>query len=248
MKTLNHEQMLRYNRHIVLPAIDLEGQECLLNSHVVVVGAGGLGCATLPYLAASGIGELSVFDHDHVELSNLQRQPLYREQDVGQLKAVAAMARLKELNSALRINCCAEKANPESLNRLPTRAAVIVDCSDNLSTRNQLNQFCHQHKIPLVSGAAIRFEGQIMAFSMQRDSACYQCLSLLFGEQDLSCAESGVASPLVGVIGAMQALETIKLLSGAGAPLFNAMLMYDALASEWQRFNIAKHPRCPVCA
>ncbi|RUO76083.1 HesA/MoeB/ThiF family protein [Idiomarina seosinensis] len=247
MKTLNHEQMLRYNRHIVLPAIDLEGQEKLLNSHAVVVGAGGLGCAALPYLAASGVGKLTIFDHDQVELSNLQRQPLYGEQNVGQPKAVAAMERLKQLNSGLHVSCYTEKADTSSLHRLASSATLVIDCSDNLTTRNQLNQFCYQHKIPLISGAAIRFEGQVMAFSMQHNSPCYQCLSLLFGEQALSCAESGVASPLVGIIGAMQALEAIKLLSGAGTPLFNTMLMYDGLAAEWQRFNIAKHPRCPVC-
>lgn len=247
MKTLTHEQMLRYNRHIVLPAIDIEGQERLLNSHAVVVGAGGLGCAALPYLATSGVGKLTVFDDDLVELSNLQRQPLYGEQDLGRPKALAATERLKQLNSELTLHCCAEKADYHSLLRAAPRATVLIDCSDNLNTRNQLNQFCYQQKIPLVSGAAIRFEGQIMVFPMQENSACYQCLSLLFGEQTLSCAESGIASPMVGIIGAMQALETIKVISAAGSPLFNTMLMYDGLAAEWQRFKLSKHPRCPVC-
>ncbi|WP_198678805.1 HesA/MoeB/ThiF family protein [Idiomarina aquatica] len=247
MKTLTHEQMLRYNRHIVLPAIDMEGQERLLNSQVVVIGAGGLGCAVLPYLVSAGVGSVTIIDADTIERSNLQRQPLYREQDVGGSKAETAQQQLQQLNSETQLRAIHGWADADTLASLEQPIDLIIDCCDNLTTRNLVNEFCVKHSIPLVSGSAIRFEGQLAAFSMQPGEPCYQCFSRLFGEQSLSCTESGVASPLVGVVGSMQALEALKILTGAGKPLFGQLLMFDGLNAEWQRFKLSPFPNCPAC-
>lgn len=248
MTTLTREQLIRYNRHIVLPAIDLEGQERLVRRHVAVIGAGGLGCAALPYLTSSGVGKITVVDADTIELSNLQRQPLFTEQDIGANKANVACQRLRLLNTDCKLNSVAHWADANRLNQLANSCDLILDCSDNLATRNLINQACLEAGTALVSGSAIRFEGQVAAFSMQENDPCYHCLSGLFGEQSLSCAESGIAAPLVGVVGSMQALEAIKILTGAGKPLYNQLMMFDALSAEWQRFSIAKHPQCPTCS
>jgi len=248
MKTLTREQLIRYNRHIVLPAIDLKGQEQLLDSHVLVIGAGGLGCAALPYLVSSGVGKITVIDADIIEASNLQRQPLFTEQDIGNKKAEVAVKRLKQLNSECQLTALNQWADEAVLGKHVDACDLVVDCCDNLATRNLINQQCLATATPLVSGSAIRFEGQVAAFKMDGKSPCYQCLSSLFGEQSLSCAESGVAAPLVGVVGSMQALEVIKILSGAGAPLYGQLLMFDGLSADWQRFKIARHPHCPACS
>jgi adenylyltransferase/sulfurtransferase len=247
-KTLSTEQMMRYNRHIALPAMDIDGQEKLLNSHILVIGMGGLGCAVAPYLTAAGIGELTLIDDDTVDRHNLQRQVLFSEGSIGELKVDAAKRRLAELNSETHIQTVNTRVEEDTLAPLVSAATLVVDCCDNLTTRNAVNTTCLQHKTPLVSGSAIRFEGQVASFSMQSDSACYGCLSQFFGEQQLSCTEAGVLSPLVGVIGTMQAVEAIKIAANIGQPLYSSLLLFDALHSDWQRMNLQKHPNCPHCS
>lgn len=247
-KTLSHQQMLKYNRHIALPAMDLEGQEALLNAHAVIIGVGGLGCAVAPYLTAAGIGKLTLVDDDAINSHNLQRQILFTENSVGKNKAEQAREQLTKLNSEADIAALPLRADDALLMKLANEATLVVDCCDNLTTRNNVNKACLKSKTPLVSGSAIRFEGQIASFSMQDDSPCYACYSQFFGEQQLSCTEAGVLSPLVGVVGTMQAVEAIKIAAGVGQPLYSSVLLFDALHSDWQRLNIQKHPACPHCA
>lgn len=245
--TLSTKQAIRYSRQILLPGFDLDKQELLLNSAVLLIGAGGLGCAAAQYLVAAGIGKLTMVDDDTVELSNLQRQVLHVEQSLGQLKTVSAATRLKALNDDVMIETFTTRLHDVALSKQIEQHTVVVDCSDNLATRNQLNRLCFSSKTPLVSGAAIRMEGQVCCFDYQQQNACYQCLSATFGEQNLSCMEAGVLSPVVGIIGAMQALETIKLLSDFGNPVVNKLMMFDAMTGEWQTFNLLKNPQCQVC-
>ncbi len=240
--------MLKYNRHIALPAMDLEGQEKLLNAHVVIIGLGGLGCAVAPYLTAAGIGKLTLVDDDAINSHNLQRQILFTENSVGKNKAEQAREHLTKLNSEADITALPLRADNALLAKLADKATLVVDCCDNLTTRNNVNKACLKSKTPLVSGSAIRFEGQIASFSMQDSSPCYACYSQFFGEQQLSCTEAGVLSPLVGVVGTMQAVEAIKIAAGVGQPLFSSVLLFDALHSDWQRLNIQKRPACPHCA
>jgi len=246
-RTLSHQQMLKYNRHIALPAMDLDGQEKLLNAHVVIIGMGGLGCAVAPYLTAAGIGQLTLVDNDTIDSHNLQRQILFTESSIGNNKAEQARQYLLQLNSTADITALSVRAGDTLLDKLARQATLVVDCSDNQETRNSINKACLNNETPLVSGSAIRFEGQVVSFSMQKDSPCYACYSQFFGEQQLSCTESGVLSPLVGVIGAMQAVEAIKIAAGIGQPLYSSVLLFDALHSDWQRLNIQRHPSCPHC-
>jgi molybdopterin synthase sulfurylase MoeB len=246
-KRINTQQALRYSRQIMLPGFDLERQEMLLASRVLLIGAGGLGCAVAQYLVASGIGLLTIVDDETVELSNLQRQILHAEQAIGSYKSQSASKALHQLNSAIHINAVIERLDDKALNKQLQQHDIVLDCSDNLATRTQLNKYCFASKTPLVSGAAIRMEGQVASFTQQAEHACYQCLSGSFGEQNLSCMEAGVMSPVVGIIGAMQALEAIKILTSFGKPLSNKLLMFDAMRSEWQTFNLMKNPHCKVC-
>ena len=248
---LNLQQAMRYSRQIMLPAFELQGQEKLLAARVLVIGVGGLGCAALPYLASSGIGALTLVDGDVIDRSNLQRQILFREADVGKYKAEVAAAALAQLNSDVKFGVVSSFADETLLAELIAQHDLVLDCCDNLSTRLLINQYCYQLQVPLVSGAAIRMEGQVSSFAMNRqqqpDAPCYQCLSLGFAEQQLSCLEAGILSPVVGVIGTMQALEAIKILSGCGSALYGRLLLLDGKYSEWQSFNIRKQPHCPCC-
>ncbi|MGO4892510.1 molybdopterin-synthase adenylyltransferase MoeB [Flavobacterium sp. W21_SRS_FM6] len=245
---LNQEQAMRYSRQIMLPGFDLEGQEKLLASRILLIGAGGLGCAAAQYLAAAGIGHITIVDDDKVELSNLQRQVLHSEATLGVNKSKSAQAALKRLNPLLSVDTFVKRMDDAKLSEQINLHDLVLDCCDNLETRQQLNQLCFTAKVPLVSGAAIRMEGQVCSFTQRAEHACYQCLSASFGEQNLSCMEAGIMSPVVGIIGAMQALEGIKILSGFGEALTNKLLMFDAMTSEWRRFTLMKHPRCAVCA
>ncbi|MCS4308752.1 adenylyltransferase/sulfurtransferase [Rheinheimera pacifica] len=246
-KELTTVQAMRYSRHLMLPQLDIDGQEALLNASVLVVGMGGLGCAAAPYLVASGVGGLTLADHDTIDSSNLQRQILYREADIGHSKVQQAAASLRQLNSDVTISTLLQRLTAEHLAQLVPQHSLVLDCSDNLATRNAINAACVTAKVPLVSGAAIRFEGQVASFSMQGESACYHCLSQLFGEQQLSCMEAGVLSPVVGVIGAMQALEAVKIITGVGTPLYGKLQLFDALTAGWRQFNLDKDPLCSVC-
>jgi adenylyltransferase/sulfurtransferase len=246
-KQLTIEQAMRYNRQIVLPNFDLEKQETLLNAKVLVVGVGGLGCAAAQYLVAAGVGEMTLIDDDTVEKTNLQRQVLHGEVDVGINKCVSAKASLEQLNSDIKINVIQNRLEIDDYLDLIKPLNIVLDCTDNLASRNTLNQACYQSGTPLVSGAAIRMEGQLMSIVPQENSACYACVSAYFGEQNLSCVESGVMSPLVGVIGAMQALEAIKILCDFGQSNINQLMMFDAMTSNWQSFKVPKNPNCSVC-
>ncbi|CAB0151472.1 Molybdopterin-synthase adenylyltransferase [Pseudidiomarina piscicola] len=245
---LTREQLLRYSRHVMLPNFDLEGQERLLASRVLVIGMGGLGCAVAPYLVGSGIGQLTLVDDDVVDKHNLPRQVVYRPEDIGISKVQAAKQRLQSLNTDCTIEVLAERVDAATLSQLVQQHDCVIDCCDNLTTRNAINAACVEAQTPLVSGAAIRYEGQLSVFLNQQQGPCYRCLSLLFGEQQLSCMESGILAPVVGVVGTMQAVETLKLLAQVGAPIAGRVLLYDGLHGDWQNFKLSRHPQCQVCA
>ncbi|PNH96082.1 molybdopterin-synthase adenylyltransferase MoeB [Vibrio diazotrophicus] len=248
MEILSDAEMLRYNRQIILKAFDFEGQEALKQSSILILGAGGLGCASSQYLATAGIGKLTLIDDDKVELSNLQRQVLHHDADIGKLKVESAAQALKELNPELEIVTVAKRLNDEALLSLVQEHVLVLDASDNVDTRNQLNRLCYQTKTPLVSGAAIRMEGQVIVFTYQdQQEPCYQCLSALFGSNALSCVEAGVMAPVVGIIGAVQAMEAIKVIAGLGKPIQGKILMLDAMTMSWREMKLMKQPHCPTC-
>lgn len=244
---LTRAQLLRYSKHVMLPNFDLIGQERLLASRVLVIGMGGLGCAVAPYLVGSGVGKLTLVDDDVVDGHNLPRQTLYQPDDIGVAKVVAARQRLLSMTADTDITTIAQRADAELLLRLVQQHDVVVDCCDNLVTRNAINAACVKAEKPLVSGAAIRYEGQLSVFLNQQHGPCYQCFSLLFGEQQLSCMESGILAPVVGVIGSMQAVETLKLIAQVGEPVAAQVLLYDGLHGDWQKFKLSRHPQCTVC-
>ena len=245
---LNIEQAMRYNRQIVLPKFDLEKQEILLNAKVLVVGVGGLGCAAAQYLVAAGVGEITLIDDDKVEKTNLQRQILHGESDIGINKCLSAKASLEQMNSDIKIHVIQKRLGFDDYLDLLSPLTIVVDCTDNLASRNILNKACYQLGKPLVSGAAIRMEGQLMSIVPAEKSACYACISAYFGEQNLSCVESGVMSPVVGIIGAMQALEVIKLLCDYGQSNVNKLMMFDGMTATWQTFKVPKKTNCSICA
>lgn len=246
---LSDEELLRYSRQIMLPAFDIKGQLALANSSVLVVGMGGLGSPVALYLAAAGVGSLTLVDHDSVELSNLQRQVLHDQFSIGLSKVESARRRLAMINPHVKIKAVESKVEASALEVLVKDADVVVDCTDNFTVRFEINRACVQWSKPLVSGAAIRMEGQVSVFDMRSsDNPCYQCLYSDMGDEALSCSESGVMSPLVGIIGTMQALETIKLIANVGNTLAGRLLIFDALYSEWRTMRLRKDPTCACCA
>ncbi|MTD40590.1 molybdopterin-synthase adenylyltransferase MoeB [Erwinia sp. CPCC 100877] len=244
---LSDEEMIRYNRQIVLRGFDFDGQEHLKGSRVLIVGLGGLGCAASQYLAAAGIGQLTLLDFDTVALSNLQRQTLHRDATIGQPKVVSAAAALREINPHIAIETVDALLEESVLQALMARHDLVLDCTDNVEVRNQLNRCGFATKVPLVSGAAIRMEGQISVFTWQPDEPCYRCLSRLFGSEALTCVEAGVMAPLVGVIGSLQAMEAIKLLTHYGTPITARILMYDAMSGQFREMKLARDPHCEAC-
>ncbi len=247
MEILSDKEMLRYNRQIILKNFDFEGQEALKQSSVLVIGAGGLGCASSQYLATAGIGHITLVDFDSVELSNLQRQVLHSDSDIGKLKVQSASESLRGLNPHLTVDTVAEKLNDQAMLALIEKHQVVLDATDNKETRNQLNRLCYQTKTPLVSGAAIRMEGQISVYTYEEDEPCYECLSALFGQNALTCVEAGVMSPVVGIIGGIQALETIKVISQYGSHYRGKLMIFDALNLSWREMKLTKNPDCMVC-
>lgn len=247
MKDLTTEQAMRYSRQILLSGFDLDKQEILVNSKVLVIGLGGLGCAACQYLAASGVGTMTLVDDDIVETTNLQRQILHDEQSIGQQKVDSAASALTRLNANITLNLLSQRQSESQLHTLIASHDIVLDCTDNLPTRNLLNQVCYRTLTPLVSGAAIRMEGQVFCVVPSRHSACYACFSHYFGEQNLSCVESGVMSPVVGIIGSMQSLEAIKILTNYGEIPINQLLLFDAMSSSWQRFNVLPRADCAIC-
>ncbi|WP_194755755.1 HesA/MoeB/ThiF family protein [Aliidiomarina indica] len=245
---LTEQQTKRYARHILLPSVDFAGQERLLAARVLIVGLGGLGNAAAPYLAAAGVGTLYLADDDSVELSNLQRQITFRESDIGRSKVAAVADQLRAQNSDIQIHEIPQRVDASLLTSLLADIDLVLDCSDNLATRNLINELCCAQQVPLVSGAAIRMEGQVVVLPMTVDAPCYQCFSRLFGEQELTCMSAGVLSPIVGVIGTLQALEALKLLINIGPSESGQLHHFDGFTSEWQRFGFSKAANCPVCA
>ncbi|ELR67866.1 Molybdopterin biosynthesis protein MoeB [Photobacterium marinum] len=248
MAELTDAEMLRYNRQIILKQFDFDGQEALKDSSMLILGAGGLGCASTQYLAAAGAGKLTLIDDDKVEVSNLQRQVLHNDSTVGMLKVESAKQALTTINPNTQVDTIAKRLTDEELLPLIEQHTVVLDCSDNVDTRNQLNRLCYQTKTPLISGAAIRMEGQISVYSYQDDEPCYQCLSALFGQQALTCVEAGIMSPVVGIVGAVQAMEAIKVVANMGQPLTGKILMLDAMSMSWREMKLGKQPSCTVCS
>ncbi len=246
---MNDNQLLRYSRHILLPQIEYAGQEKLTKSHALIVGAGGLGAPAALYLAASGVGRLTICDFDAVDLTNLQRQIIHTTQSVGINKAVSAQQTIYEINPEVNVQTVQQKSTEAEFTNLAADADVVIDCSDNFATRYALNRVCFTLKKPLVSGAAVRFEGQITVFDFRYESSpCYHCLFPDTGsDQETRCAENGVFAPLVGMIGTTQAAEALKLLMNIGESLQGRMLLLDALNMEWRAIKLARDPKCAVC-
>lgn len=231
----------------MLPQFDYEGQEKLTSAKVLIIGLGGLGCPVALYLAAAGVGELVLNDFDQVDWSNLQRQIAHGELDIGRDKVASAADAVHRLNQKTLIRALSEKLSDETLAAEVERADLVVDCSDNFTTRRLLNKLCLKHKKPLVSGAAIRFEGQVTVFDFRQEGPCYECLYPEQDDMNLSCSENGILSPVVGVIGAMQSLEAIKLLSGCGTSLAGRLLIFDAMSSQWREMGLSIDPDCGCC-
>ena len=244
---LSDEELLRYSRQILLAQVDVEGQLRLKRSRALIVGLGGLGSPVALYLAAAGVGELHLADFDTVDLTNLQRQVIHDGTSVGVGKVESAMRRLGALNPQIRLVSHSAALDKDSLDAAVAAVDLVLDCTDNVAIRNQLNVGCFQHKTPLVSGAAIRMEGQISVFTYQDGEPCYRCLSRLFGENALTCVEAGVMAPLVGTIGSLQAMEAIKLLSGYGPPASGKIVIYDAMTCQFREMRLMRHPQCEVC-
>ena len=245
---MDDQTLLRYSRQILLPQIDIEGQQKLIDSHVVMFGLGGLGSPISMYLGAAGIGKLTLVDFDVVELSNLQRQIVHSSDDLNRPKVDSAKDRIRKLNPEIVIETVNEKLDQAQIQTLIKPADVVVDGTDNFDTRFLINRATVAEKKPLVSGAAIRFEGQVSVFRNDReDEACYQCLYQDSAAVTETCAQTGVVAPLLGIIGSVQALETIKVITGAGNDLCGRLLLLDALAMDWHTMRFKKNAKCPVC-
>lgn len=244
---MDYAQLLRYSRHILLPQIGIEGQERVRAARILIMGLGGLGSPAALYLAAAGVGHLRLCDIDHVELSNLQRQIIHRSTSLGQSKVESARERLYALNPLIEISQLSSPWSSENLRQSLASIDVVLDCTDNLATRLMINAACVQAKVPLISGAAIRFEGQISVFRNNVHSPCYCCL---YPQAELpveSCSQRGVFSPVVGIIGSLQALEALKLIMQLGENLIGRLLLLDTLTMESQMITFPKNPHCPVC-
>ena len=246
---MNNDQLLRYSKQIMLPQIDIAGQECLRNSRVLLVGLGGLGSPISIYLAAAGIGELILVDFDKVELSNLQRQILYGTKDINCLKIDAAKEHLVAINPEIHISCINEKLDGDALINEARKADIIIDASDNFATRFSLNNASVKTNTPLISGAAIRFEGQVTVFNpSNNNSPCYRCLYDDEISIDETCSANGIFSPLLGIIGSIQSCETIKVILNIGQTIQGKLLLIDALNMEIRETKLIKDPDCPVCS
>lgn len=243
---MNDEQLLRYSRHIFLPQIDIAGQTRLMDAHVLIIGAGGLGCPAALYLASSGVGRLSISDGDVIDLSNLQRQIAYETADIGQSKVATLQKKLHAINPEINIETLPHLSEKELLCEIK-KADVVLDCSDNFTTRYLVNRICVTATTPLISGTVIGFSGQISFFAPHDGTACYQCLYPDAEGRSLSCADSGVIAPAAGIIGTMQALEAIKFLTCAGTTLQGKLLTFDALNTQYHCFTLNKDIACTVC-
>lgn len=246
---MNDEQLLRYSRHILLDPIGIEGQDRLLASRALIVGAGGLGCPAALYMAAAGVGTLVIVDDDEVDLTNLQRQVLHRQHSVGRAKVESAREALHDINPGIEVIALRTRLAGDALREQVEAADVVLDCSDNFATRHAINRACVAARTPLVSGAAIRFDGQVSVFDSRGvDAPCYHCLFPEGGDADeVRCAVMGVFAPLTGIIGSMQAAEALKLLAHTGQSLAGRLLLLDALGMEWRSITLPRDPACDVC-
>ena len=246
---LSDEELLRYSRQILMSRFDIAGQEKLKSARVLVIGAGGLGCPVALYLGAAGVGQLRLVDDDNIELANLQRQIGFEQNQLGESKAESLAGRIRRINPLVSVTALNQRLGGEELARQVEEASLVVDCSDNFNTRFALNRACVAAKVPLVSGAAIRGEGQLSVFdSRQQSSPCYHCLYPEQGNEDLTCSEAGVIAPLVGMIGSAQAMEAIKVISGVGTPLVGRLLILDAWEMQWREMKLVRDSSCPVCS
>jgi adenylyltransferase/sulfurtransferase len=244
------EQLLRYSRHILLDALGIEGQQRILDTHALIVGAGGLGSPAALYLASAGIGKITVVDDDVVDLTNLQRQIIHSEARVGMAKAASAQVALAAINPAVNVVPVQKRLAGAELDALVASADIVLDCTDNFATRHAINRACVHYRKPLVSGAAIRFDGQVSVYDLRRDDApCYHCL-FPEGEdvEEVRCAVMGVFAPLTGIVGTMQAAEALKLAAGIGESLNGRLLLLDALNMEWRTVKFRRDADCAVCA
>ncbi len=245
---MKDEQLLRFSRQIMLPTMDVAGQQELVDATVLIVGMGGLGCPAAMYLSAAGVGHLIIADDDTVEITNLQRQIAHEQSNLGESKVSSAETTLKGLNPDVRITQIKNRLEGDLLEQAVVSADVVVDASDNFNTRFAVNQSCLKNKKPLVSGAAIRMEGQVAVFDSENpESPCYQCLYSECDDDDASCSQNGVMAPLVGIIGSVQAMETIKLITGIGNSLVGRLLLLDAATMQWREMKLPRDPSCPAC-
>ena len=247
---MTDEQLLRYSRHILLDEIGIEGQQRLLASHALVIGAGGLGSPVAMYLGTAGVGRLTIVDHDTVDVTNLQRQIAHNLARVGKPKAESARDTIAAINPDVRVTPLVERADAARLDELVQGADVVIDCSDNFTTRHAVNAACVAHRKPLVSGAAIGFDGQVSVYDIRDpDAPCYACLFPAEATfEEVQCATMGVFAPLVGIIGSVQAAEALKLLAGIGSSLAGRLQMLDARSMEWNEVRLTRQAHCPVCA
>ena len=246
---MNDEQLLRYSRHLLLEEIDVAGQEKLLNSHVLVIGAGGLGSAAAPYLAAAGVGHITLIDHDSVELTNLQRQIMHAENSIGKSKVNSGKEFLQRLNYSIQIETIQAKATSALLDDLLPSVDVVLDCTDNFSTRHLINAACVKNHTPLVSGSALKFDGQVSVFDPRNsNSPCYACIFSPDEQfEEVSCSSMGIFSPLVGIIGAMQAAQALQVLIGFGESLVGRMLLWNGRTTQIDEIRISRNAECSVC-
>lgn len=247
---MNDQQLLRYSRHILLDEIGIEGQERILAAHVLIIGAGGLGCPAALFLGSAGVGQITLVDDDEVDLTNLQRQIAHTTARVGQPKVQSAAIAVHAINPGVRVDCLQVRADSALLDALVPQATVVLDCSDNYATRHTINAACVRHRKPLVAGAAIRFDGQVTVVDPGRfDAPCYACIfPPVANFEEVQCATMGVFAPVVGVIGAMQAAEALKLITGAGRSLAGRLLMFDAKNMEWSSMRVRRDASCSVCS
>ena len=246
---MNDEQLLRYSRHLLLDEIDVSGQEKLLQSHALVIGTGGLGSAAAPYLAAAGVGHITLVDHDEVELTNLQRQIMHTESSVGKSKVASGKEFLQHLNSGIQVETIQAKATASLLDEILPSVDVVLDCTDNFSTRHLINAACVKQKIPLVSGSALKFDGQVSVFDPRNSrSPCYACIFSPDEQfEEVSCSSMGIFSPLVGIIGAMQAAQALQVLIGFGETLVGRMLLWNGRTTQIDEIRISRNAECSVC-
>ena len=244
---MNVDDLLRYSRQIMLPSIGIEGQEKLLNSHVLIIGLGGLGSPVAMYLSAAGVGRMTLVDFDKVDLSNLQRQIAHTTESIGTAKVESARTSAQQINPGCQVETIDQLLDETELKALVKQVDLVLDCTDNFNTRFAINDACVATRTPLVSGAAIRMEGQVSVFLNDGTGPCYRCLYKDEGELDMRCSENGVLAPVVGIIGSIQATEAIKVLTGIGETLHGRLLLLDAQHMEWRSLKLKKDPACPVC-